>query len=455
MKRTVAIILASVILLTLISCTGKDAPAPYADTSQETDEAARAPDFSYDPETDFDKRFANEAYMASFVEAEDVFYWVPSCGSYLRYCAKDGGDWGVLCGKPECLHDEDNDCIVRRSCSGLIPYFSPAIGYYEGKLYVVYNDDGYNENFFAKVMRMDPDGTNKETVMIIPRLYTSDGKESKQQIFYFHRGLMFTYGTANNVDDGIPYCAICVAYMPLGGEEHTVIYEDTENTNWVYLNFAGEFAYIVTSQTDYEEVHKTRIMRYSIVTKELETIYFAEGADNSLNGRYWVTEEGDFYTLGQYEEGKGVKELLKLEDGELKPVWRLEGEEEGYNCIGISDGIVIARNYEEFSRSGMSTDIDLLVKRFDGTVLYKGKLPVGWLSEALQGAVLEYIDKAVGNENELLFQFHLSERNAKHANERQTYIVVKYDLSDGGIRETLLGISHEQAISDWLSSQRD
>ena len=85
-------------------------------------------------------------------------------GTFILYCDKDSDEFIKLCGRPDCLHDDE-------TCDAcLYDNMIPSMGYYNGKIYYIKNSE---ENISSgageqskqtphTLMRMDADGRNKE-----------------------------------------------------------------------------------------------------------------------------------------------------------------------------------------------------------------------------------------------------------------------------------------------------
>ena len=110
---------------------------------------------------------------------------------------------------------------------------------------------------------------------------------------------------------------------------------------------------------------------------------------------------------------------------------------------------MIARDYKEYNRNGMDPDIDIWIKRYDGTTVYKGKLPMAWLDTMEETKTLERAGLFCGNENELLCIFTTSKRTPDRSNEPKTFALVKYVITENGLEEILLGTTYHAIIGDW------
>ena len=109
MKKLFCAAMACMVLLSLASCTGKGTEdADNSSTGTTAPEIAEAPESTVKPESapredDFDNRFGQGC--VNLAETEDAYYFSPPNGNYIYYHDKQAGDYGVLCAKPECMHD--------------------------------------------------------------------------------------------------------------------------------------------------------------------------------------------------------------------------------------------------------------------------------------------------------------------------------------------------------------
>ena len=115
---------------------------------------------------------------------------------------------------------------------------------------------------------------------------------------------------------------------------------------------------------------------------------------------------------------------------------------------------MIARNYVPYDRDyyikyGENPDIDIWIKRYDGSTVYKGKLPMAWLETMEETPTFEGMRLFCGDENVLLCVFYAVKRTPNRSNEPQSYVLVKYDITENGIEEIFLGKTYHAIIGDW------
>ena len=202
--KKISLILTALLLLPLAACKkGGQEAAPTAAPGGED----YVPDFGYNPATDFDRRLGMNGNRSTVFETEDVYYWLQDDDGYLRYCEKDGSDGGVVCGKPECVHDNGNAISRHRekNCNGYVGAVTPYMWMLDGKIYFInyYEYITDREGTCGTIVRMDPDGTNKEVVKSIPKPKTPYGDDLTPQNYCYHRGMLYSFVFGGSIEQGI------------------------------------------------------------------------------------------------------------------------------------------------------------------------------------------------------------------------------------------------------------
>ena len=151
------------------------------------------------PESDYilDEKFRTAEYLPQYdmqneytrfrtiCESEEAYYfWMPH-SQHLLYYDKQSGIYGKLCGKPDCSHEINN-----KNCNAF-GTFLPGLSYYDHKLYWAEEN---SSDLRSQLMRMDPDGTNRETVQILASKPTG-----VNPMVRLHRGYIYTAAIQNKV----------------------------------------------------------------------------------------------------------------------------------------------------------------------------------------------------------------------------------------------------------------
>ncbi|MBO4878697.1 MAG: hypothetical protein J5544_00390 [Clostridia bacterium] len=456
-KKFICATLSVLLILPMLCCAGEKAdeasrPDEPGNTAAPGETAgpggdAYVPDHSYNPETDFDKRLSREFSNCCFIDYGDVLYWYTDHDRYIRWCEKSGGEWGVLCARPECEHDGGNAQHVNNECGGHIGLQEPYLWIWEDKLYYVWTY-APSETSFGKLYRMDPDGTNRELVRELPPILTEEGEPFYAGTFYMHRGLIYVSTQREEVVDAEPVYRDAVAVCSLTGTEFKTIYTpdySEHRFHYINLNFAGDHCYIFDAHGN-----GTTISRWNAVTGETELLY--DGDEMSWIMYGWITEEGELYAASMGTESHGCEKVVRLVDGCWEEVLRFEDGEKQWTILTVSDGVAIARNfipYDPDDPAGYSerirdTNIDIWVMTYGGETLYKGKLPMDWMDETDPGATFEHINLVCGDEGGFMMQFELHYRNASRSNEPIVHALLKYDFTAQGIDCTLLARNYSK-----------
>lgn len=464
MKKVLLIALSFLLVLCFLpACTGtgpsgeEASPAPTEAPSSDpghagpTDPPSVPADTSFDPETDAINLYSAE--NGCLIETEDGFYWSCFGSDYLLYYDYGLEEMIPVCGRPDCEHFADNNVLHQnKSCDAYLrAWRNPAL--YNGKIYYVDDNGAPNPNVDGaagsfRLMRMEPDGTEKE---FVKNLYTP-GYESPQWLI-FHRGWIYGMSPETIVDHGEVTGRTSIIAMPIDGDETTfrIIYS-VDNNGWGCMRFIGDYCYFwIRYQEGYEYINwdtgdyvdETRsggvAGRWNSKADKLEILYqdlLPEGED--FYQYAWVEEDGTIYV-------NGSSGLLKIENGELSVVMAFEDPDLEYHLTNLSDGIAIAHTSPRWDSDDPYQELDYWICRFDGTTVFKGKLPMDWFREyaestSLPGRVtIPGIGMLAGDETGLWFMFS-SVWYTSGNNDPDATFLVRYDFTeDGGVQAKLYG----------------
>ncbi len=233
----VSLILAFLLLLPLLSCGKKPEQQP---------EPQQTGNFTFDPETDYDNRYGS-LISCNMLETEDAFYLQSRNGNgFLYYYDKTTGDTGVLCPRPECVHDEKRD---NAECAGYIGSELTTLQYYQGKLWYFNQTKGLMFGLY----RMNPDGSEKELVHEFDPAGTP--LEFGNRRLYIHRGMIYHAGYRQEIKNAAVFHKLVYGCIPMedttiGGKEvkaweyYEILERDTINQPQPTMFFAGDSAYM-------------------------------------------------------------------------------------------------------------------------------------------------------------------------------------------------------------------
>ena len=224
MKHILTILLAAILILLFASCSSNSENESQTGKSNAPGTDSDSSSFG----TDFQKNMAQTQGGFTYpCESEDGYYFVGSNG-YVYYVDKVTESTTVLCGKPECSHD-DEECNA---------YAGTALTYYDGKLY--YFSD--SNSSWTQIYSMNPDGTDHTLVQTLDIDSAGDSYVGYAEPI-IHRGMVYFL-----------YSAVLYA-VPLGGDssEAKVIFGETtdaETSGGVVISQANEQEYTLWADGD-------------------------------------------------------------------------------------------------------------------------------------------------------------------------------------------------------------
>ena len=146
MKRILSLVLTFILTVTLASC-GKE----EAITGMEYVEGQDQQYF-----------YSDLGSNTLFTETEDGYYYF--VGFYLCYTDKETMQSAVLCGRPDCLHQNETNPERTLDCNA---YFSGAqfLQYYDGNLYVVSRQV---TSLDLELTQLSLDGSKRKSIQTFP-----------------------------------------------------------------------------------------------------------------------------------------------------------------------------------------------------------------------------------------------------------------------------------------------
>ena len=416
MKLRIVVTVLLLIALSFAACTpGKNEVTATVDTA----EASAAPAASQEAaiETiqgwDFDNRFGGG--QGSVVETEDAYYYTAPGGAYLYYYDKASGERGVLCGKPECVHDAEKQ---NTRCNGYVSIMG-TLGYWDDRLHFLTYYPGENGKNFAD-LSVKLDGSDRRADMSTD-LKIGSVYYTPQRLDY-HHGKLYGWCKTETVHGGVPANETCILCMdPKTGELKKVYSVESDfHYSDPTLFYAGQYVYFYLEhfdKTDNDWITYLEIRRYNIDTEEIEDLFISREEGFLGSGTHmWVESEDLIYLMPQYYLDDNPSRLYQISDGALSVAFDFETDGIG----SISNGVVRVLNPIKHHME---------VRRIDGSILYSGAWELDSLRELLSGAETEYYinnGSMYGTENELLVSLDLWEKNGR----RHCCCLAKWDLTE-------------------------
>ena len=479
MKKLIAIILLSLMLLPLVCCAGKiqppaGEPAQPGASQKPTDPTAPGPagtetaeptgnetpgpeepsvlpyrmheppltyEEVYDPDTDYNNFY--DRIMAALMETEDAYIF--SGGQYLYYYDKTIGEGDVLCPKPECMHDYIRQ---NKECNAFVGSSRYAICMYIGQIYFTQVNGQVIELY-----RMNPDTSGRE------KLFTLEFGEGKTydpnyapQYAAVHRGKLYGWNVTHYVEAGEPKVHRYITCWDLETGEYEVIYEE-EGGGLPYTFFFGDYVYIAVSDwltedtEDYETIYieqTIKVLRYDTKTGKTETVLdtVSEDAPDIMTQTLYVASEDRVYITG-YGEGD-VQTIFNVANGELEEV--LSFSFPGMISL-FPDYIVAAGRRYDGTGDRDTRPVQIGIWDYEGNELFNGKVPLDDIF-----ALEENLDKSsvgpfgiVANEGAFFIGYGMKLDVEVQDYERERTdmcCLVRYELSDGELIGTVLCVDN-------------
>ena len=329
----------------------------------------------YLPAYDYDNRYM--AFMRYVCDDENTVYFLKrnigeggKVGYYLCYYDKTKKISDVLCGKPECLHNDE-------TCGGYAGFgCMPGLFLYDGKLHWIgyaVDQTGKRSNDFA-LYRCNPDGSNREQVIIM------DGEDIfhtySPQEFYLHRGYLYFVGQQSTVDDeGTAATLITIKGISLKNENEniTILEKKYKGVCRPKLHFSGNRIFYFYGFREGEEVYGS-ICRYDIRTGETEEIWgeYLDEMDVRLTEQsFWVENDTIYAIFWHYENRSPEVTLKKLVNGSWTDAYVPEK-----TALLLLEGGGMLVHYKQEGEDPKSTKgVTICVRGLEGTLLYEGELP--------------------------------------------------------------------------------
>lgn len=352
MKKTIAVILAFLVLVTmLVSCehfvpAGEDerpslpssgegtAPAGGTEATDGTEPAEENHGFTVFPEGNYlaDPMFDTDEYLPDYdvdlssvhrfstldnlCSTETTVYSIRNgldAGSslFITYMDKATGISLPLCGKPECMHNDGNCNANVNRPRGLCVY--------DGKLY--WQD-------YGQVMRMNLDGTEREKVC-----YYSD--YGSNLVIVFHRGYVYYTSEKNDIKDGKAGNRVRVCALPLAGGDPIVLLDRfVDGGVNCLLMPVGRDVYIMLNMAlqkkgggEDDLRDRVELLRWDTKTRKGELLYSADAPEGAVYSRYSfrpIPGDGIYFDLcGVPRDFRQIVYRYSFETGEVEPIMEL------------------------------------------------------------------------------------------------------------------------------------
>lgn len=314
-KRCLAWLLAAALVCALVGCGQESAGNASPNSSGTNPPAAQA------GEEIFQKNMHQSATMDLKVccETEDGIY-VETEGAFLYFISKETKKATILCGKPECRH-EDNTCNAWFCCQSL--WYSNGKLYYRNADKVIEN--GQVVDYGDRLYSANPDGTDHTAVQKLEFTPSGDTNPFVTKRPIFHKGV--TYFPCSGVLYALPLGEDIEKAEKIWGEEIPPDDSHMGNLNRLdYDLFAdGDMVYFMVNLPQSDGTYKDTLYAYDTVSKEVSQVWEVPNADTvgtwettGVSVTQWYVLDGvlTFYLSGgdYWKTDLKTGETVKLAD---------------------------------------------------------------------------------------------------------------------------------------------
>ena len=449
MKKATALILAFVFLLPLASCAknkpvipsetdvpnmtsehGEPTETKKPDTSEEIAPPEPLPtdiDFSYTYDPNTDCYASGTSSCINLAETEDAYYWKNDNGGYIFYSDKVSGEFGALCGKPDCIHEKDKN---NAECNALVGYGPRSWIYiYDGMLYFMMPAKAPDGRVLDTLCREELDGSNRK------QLFSIDSYEHAFQSFYIHRGKAFFTAATDFVEGGLPKKRLEFFCSDLDGKGFHSVFEETLDGELginYSVGFFGDYAFFFVSSYEVsfamDSNSDTALYAYDLKNDKVYLVASQEDCEISIYSVY-VDTNGAIYVAPSGNNRYAQASIYKLVDGEFIKQYEFEGE----NYFGpmgftrIWDGLAFVLT-ADWDIEGADT---IWIKDMDGNTVYNGPLTRHFI-EGRKNVVVGVKDLMIhGNAIFIAYENWLED-------DPDYSILVRYEITENGLVETTL-----------------
>lgn len=448
MKKTTALILAFLFLFPFVSCiknkpvTPDETAAPGVtagpneptETKEPGSEEKAAPpeplptdiDFSYTYDPNTDCYASGDFSCINLAETEDAYYWKNANGGYIFYSDKVSGEFGALCGKPECLHEKDKNNL---ECNALVGHDPLSwIHIYDGMLYFIMFAKAADGRVLDTVFREELDGSNRE------QLFSIDSYKYAFQSFYIHRGKAFFTAKTDFVEDGLPKKRLELFCCDLDGKGFHSVFEETLDGE-LGINFSvgffGDYAFFFVSSypiSDDGANADTAIYAYDLKNDKVYLVASQEDCEISIWAIY-VDTNGEIYVAPSVFSRYAQASIYKVVDGDFVKQYEFEGE----NYFGptgftrIWDGLAYVMT-ADWDIEGADT---IWIKDMDGNTIYDGPISRHFI-EGRENVKVDVKDMIIHGNSLFIAYTGWIEDDPDYS------ILVRYEITENGLVETTL-----------------
>lgn len=418
MKRKLALLLALTLLLGLTAC----------------NRAAEKADRGFDSARSFNHYFP----VVNAAETTDTIYFISFSEQYLKYTDKASGISGILCGKPECRH-EDKDCNAYLD-------WTKALFVKEERLYWIASLDGLQYNLYSMAL----DATDRRTELELPQELTKTF--SGLYLYTFDDDCLYLADVKKEVVDGEPTYTNYVGAFPFDAkaEPYVILQEESQYHYYggtMMIQAYGGYLYILTTEeagpVEAETAappYRLRLRRWDLVNGGMETLY--EEQDHTPQSAYdlWVLDGAVLFSRDF--DGEDFRHELCRYDLESGKCEHLFDVKERYGMSHVVDGLVSGQ--ELTWSDGAPDEFHVTLHDFEGNLLLDDVYRLDFPNEFAEEDIPQ-LDLIGRDENYVYYSFYTSVVDEAPA--ATNYASIIRVALDGGGAEILCTQSEKQVLA--------
>lgn len=307
--------------------------------------------------------------LYNIASSEDGYYI--TTGAYIYYVDKETKKQGILCNKPNCLHDEEFDSSKKYNCNGFLwaaTTGSSSLYYYKENIYALVNFNPMKKSHDEEhsLIKISKDGEKREVI------YSFDNKISNALI---HRG--YFYYVSKNLESNGNYSCRNTKLLRLNIDKKNSKPEIVQENNLFEDSITSMKAYgknIYFGISGYKEeelsTYKSGFYKYDIEKQKVEEVFFTE--EEKEVSKISIYKDKILYYYGHYDfydernkeiyasdlNGEKGKLFLKIDS-----LWDKDSDDKFIivdNKIQLKENQSVNRIIEFYDDSGEKVDfIDL------------------------------------------------------------------------------------------------
>ena len=331
------------------------------------------------------------------VETEDAYYYSAYDSCWLYYYDKASGERGVLCPKPDCMHDEGGDS----SCNGYIAQICASLNYWDGRLHYYATDQPPYCAFFA--MALDGSDRTKDLKINVPAVLPGI---TPQRLDY-HRGKLYGYDLNEVVINSEPHKQIIVFSIDAETGKFREIYSALSTDGGLtepYIVYKQNFVYISYDEYTVTEEYKLdtltwHLIRWNIDTEQIEEIAAANAEvlnDTFLEHMIYIDDDSRVWFVPKSSNMESPMKIFLLENSKISVAFRFDTTGA---CFMVQDAAV----------NIFSPEKRWEVRRLDSSLIWEGELDTSFLDglDEERNYTLGGVISCMGTAEEIFISFKL------------------------------------------------